>query len=74
MIHVNGCTNDARIEKSKAGVGGGCWGETTQKLTSRSYYDPLGLENKGMKVTRDLELGLPSKDGVILDLLSKLGQ
>lgn len=49
-------------------------GETTQKLTPRSCYDPLGLENKGMKATRDLELGLPSKDGVMLDLLSKLGQ
>lgn len=73
MIHVNGCTDDARIEKSNGGRGRR-WGETTQKLTSRSYYDPLGLENKGMKVTRDLELGLPSKDGVILDLLSKLGR
>ena len=49
-------------------------GETTQKLTSRSCYDPLGLENKRMKATRDLELGLPSKDEVMLDLLSKLGQ
>ena len=27
-----------------------------------------------MKATRDLELGLPSKDEVMLDLLSKLGQ
>lgn len=69
MTHVNGCTDDARVEKSNGGRGA-----TTQKLTSRSCYDPLGLENKRMKATRDLELGLPSKDEVMLDLLSKLGQ